>query len=91
MSNKKGYSISVLKAAEKDIDLAFDYYSTINPKLGKRFINLLNAAFKDLEKNPFYQIRYDNYSEVSVCDSLYYRRQQGSCFGLWCEMYLSKP
>lgn len=61
MSIKKGYSIRVLKATEKDIDMAFEYYSSINSKLGKRFIKLLNAAFNDLEKNPFYQIRYDNF------------------------------
>lgn len=58
---KKRYEIHVLNAAEKDIDLAFDYYTSINPKHGKRFIKLLSSAFDDLTKNPFYQIRYDNF------------------------------
>ena len=58
---KISFEILILNAAERDIDLAFDYYSTINPKLGKRFIKLLSAAFEDLRNNPFYQIRYDNF------------------------------
>lgn len=58
---KSRFEIRILNSAEEDIDAAFEYYSDINPKLGKRFIKLLNASFNDLKINPNYQIRYDNF------------------------------
>ena len=57
----KSFTIRVLASAEADLDEAFEYYSDINPKLGQRFIKLVNASLNDLKKNPHYQIRYDNF------------------------------
>ena len=57
----KSYTVRVLASAEADLDEAFEYYSDISPKLGQRFIKLVNAALNDLKKNPNYQIRYDNF------------------------------
>lgn len=57
----KPFTIRVLASAEDDLDEAFEYYSDISPKLGQRFIKLLNTALNDLKKNPDYQIRYDNF------------------------------
>ena len=57
----KSFSIRVLASAEADLNEAFKYYSEINPKLGQRFLKLINAALNDLKKNPNYQVRYDNF------------------------------
>ena len=57
----KSYTVRVLASAEADLDEAFEYYSDISPKLGQRFIKLVNASLNDLKKHPHYQIRYDNF------------------------------
>ncbi|RYM35417.1 type II toxin-antitoxin system RelE/ParE family toxin [Brumimicrobium glaciale] len=57
----KVFNVKVLDEASIDLDEGFEYYSDINPELGERFINLVYSALKDLEKNPFYQIRYHNF------------------------------
>lgn len=53
----KSFTIRVLSSAEADLDKAFEYYSDISPKLGQRFIKLVNVALIDLKKNRF-RIRY---------------------------------
>ncbi|RFC55329.1 type II toxin-antitoxin system RelE/ParE family toxin [Brumimicrobium aurantiacum] len=57
----KSFSIRVLKSAVADLDEAYEYYTDINPKLGERFIKIVNATINDLKKYPYYQIRYDSF------------------------------
>ncbi len=57
----KKYNIRILHQATEDLQEAFDYYHEINPKIAKKFFNQINIALNDLKKNPFYQIRYDDF------------------------------
>ena len=55
------FKIKILNAAIDDFEIAFDYYQKINPMVAKKFFTQTNNAFNDLKKNPFYQIRYDEF------------------------------
>lgn len=44
-----------------DFNAALDYYRSISPTLAKKFHGSVNTTFNELKKNPFYQIRYDNF------------------------------
>lgn len=57
----KKFEIIILDAAHLDFEIAFNYYNEIRPTLADKFYNRTNTAFKDLIKNPFYQVRYDNF------------------------------
>lgn len=46
--------------ALQDIQLAIDYYDEQQTGLGKQFEDALNQHLLILEKNPFYQVRYDD-------------------------------
>jgi hypothetical protein len=46
--------------AMQDIQQALDYYEDQEPGLGKQFESTLNDSLLKLEKNPFFQIRYDD-------------------------------
>lgn len=54
------YSIVIDPRAIQDIQKAIDYYDEKQPRLGEKFENALNKHLITLEKNPFFQIRYDN-------------------------------
>lgn len=43
----------------KQLQTSIDYYNDQEHGLGKRFGLTVKKAAKSLEKNPFYQIRYD--------------------------------
>jgi plasmid stabilization system protein ParE len=57
----KKFNIRILNQASEELQEAFDYYHQINPKIAKKFFNQTNIALNDLKKNPFYQIRYDEF------------------------------
>lgn len=57
----KRFKVIILDEAVLDFNKAIDYYKEINPKLAKKFFENTNSAFNDLKKNPFYQIRYDEF------------------------------
>jgi plasmid stabilization system protein ParE len=57
----KRFKIVVYDDAIADFNKALDYYRNISPALTKKFHSAVNTAFNDLKKNPFYQIRYDNF------------------------------
>ena len=57
----KRFKIYILDEAIKDLTEALEYYKNINPKLAKKFYSSTNSALNDLKKNPFYQIRYDEF------------------------------
>lgn len=45
--------------AIRDIQQAIDFYEEQQPGLGEQFEETLNEYLQKLEKNPFFQIRYD--------------------------------
>ena len=55
-----GYSTVIDPKAIQDVQDAIEFYDEKEPGLGKEFENHLNESLKLLEKNPFFQIRYDN-------------------------------
>jgi len=57
----KQFKILILDIATDDFNEALEYYKNINPKLGKKFYSSINSAINDLKKNPFYQVRYDEF------------------------------
>ncbi len=54
------YSIVIHPDAIQDIQEAIDYYDEQEPGLGRRFEEAVHKHFRLLEKNPVFQIRYDN-------------------------------
>jgi toxin ParE1/3/4 len=54
------YTIFLDESASQDIQDAIDYYEEQQSGLGERFENALNKEILVLEKNPFFQLRYDN-------------------------------
>ena len=55
------YQIKIEERALLDIQQGFNYYEEQQPNLGVRFNNSVFQAFEVLKRNPFYQIRYDNF------------------------------
>lgn len=60
------FKILILDEAIEDFKMVFKYYEKINPKLAKKFHSAVNTSFSDLKRNPFYQIRYDEFRMKSV-------------------------
>lgn len=46
--------------ANEDILEAVHYYKAISPSVASNFRKQLSKAYENLEKNPFFQIRYDD-------------------------------
>ena len=57
----KRFKIVLYDDAIEDFNKALGYYRNISPAVTKKFHRAVNSAFNDLKKNPFYQIRYDNF------------------------------
>jgi toxin ParE1/3/4 len=53
------YNIIIEPVALQDIQQAIDYYDEQQIGLGEKFEAALNKHLTALEKNPFFQIRYD--------------------------------
>jgi toxin ParE1/3/4 len=53
------YSIFIEPLAVQDIQNAIDFYDEKQIGLGEKFEAALNHHLLSLEKNPFYQVRYD--------------------------------
>jgi len=54
------FTIRIEPEAYEDIQEGFDWYNEQQAGSGKKFHAAVNASFDKLQKNPFYQIRYDN-------------------------------
>ena len=54
------YSVVLDRRALKDIQESKDFYNSILKSLGDKFISEFSHCVTTLEKNPFYQIRYDD-------------------------------
>src|ERR1035437_9250307 len=57
----KKFKIVLYDEAISDFSKALEYYHNISPAVAKKFHSAVNTTFNDLKKNPFYQIRYDNF------------------------------
>jgi plasmid stabilization system protein ParE len=57
----KKFKIVLYDDAVTDFSKALDYYKKISPSVAKKFHSSVNTTFNELKKNPFYQIRYDNF------------------------------
>ena len=57
----KKFKIVLYDDAIADFNKALDYYQNISPVVAKKFHSALNTTFNELKKNPFYQVRYDNF------------------------------
>lgn len=53
------YKISISNKALKEIQETVSYYENFSIGLGKRFSLEVKQSVKVLQKNPFFQIRYD--------------------------------
>ena len=57
----KKFKIVLYDDAITDFNKVLDYYRNISPPVVKKFHSSVNTTFNELKKNPFYQIRYDNF------------------------------
>ena len=55
----KKHELLIAPAAMQDIQDGIDYYKKIDHKLGKRFLEAVKSSFRELQANPFYQIKYE--------------------------------
>jgi hypothetical protein len=58
--------------ANQDILDAVDYYKTISNSTVSNFEKQLSKAYDQLERNPFFQIRYDDVRVLPIKKSLHY-------------------
>lgn len=52
------YDLTILPKAQEEILKAFEYYAQISVSVLANFDNQLEEVYQNLEKNPFYQVRY---------------------------------
>jgi mRNA-degrading endonuclease RelE of RelBE toxin-antitoxin system len=52
------YNLTILPNAAEEIQKAFEYYELISNDTLANFDNQLEEVYQNLEKNPFYQVRY---------------------------------
>ncbi len=62
----KKFTVLFQNEALTQLQKAIDYYNLQQRGLGKRFGSAVYKASKKLEKNPFYQVRYDNIRCLTV-------------------------
>lgn len=62
----KQFKVSIFNEAANDFNKALDFYKTINVVVAKKFNKSTKEALNDLKKNPFYQIRYDDFRLKTV-------------------------
>jgi plasmid stabilization system protein ParE len=54
------FKLRIRDTAFEDLQIAVDYYSTINPALGERFFGIFENALEILKINPYFQVRFDD-------------------------------
>lgn len=57
----KKFAVVLYTEAIADFKEALKHYRDISPAVSKKFRGAVNTTVNDLKKNPFYQIRYDNF------------------------------
>lgn len=69
------YKIIVSPRAQKEIEVAIDYYLLYSVDASINFIAFLKDTYNTLETNPFFKIRYKNVRSLKINKfpySLYY-------------------
>jgi toxin ParE1/3/4 len=54
------FIIKIEPAAYQDIQDGIDWYNEQQAGLGRKFLAEVKASFKQLQTNPFFQVRYDD-------------------------------
>lgn len=52
------YKLVILPQAQREIDVAFEYYGEVSTAVLLHFYEQLENVYSSLEINPFYQVRY---------------------------------
>lgn len=52
------YKLVILPQAQREIDVAFEYYGEVSTSVLLHFYEQLENVYSSLEINPFYQVRY---------------------------------
>lgn len=60
------YNVIVSPRAQKEIENAVDYYVLYSEEAPGHFITSLKEAFKILESNPFFRVRYKNVRSFKI-------------------------
>ena len=55
------FEIILDERAKQDLDKAFNYYNQKQDGLEEKFAADVESAFKTLEKNPFFRVRYKEF------------------------------
>ena len=67
----KNYKALVYNEAKADYNEALKYYQNVSSAVAKKFRNAVAAAIKDIQKNPFYEVKYDDFRLKLVKKFLY--------------------
>jgi toxin ParE1/3/4 len=67
-----GFRVIVNLRAQDEIDRALEWYSGNSRSAAARFLESLQAAYRILGINPFFQIRYRNIRAVSLRNFPYF-------------------
>jgi plasmid stabilization system protein ParE len=66
------YKIVILEEAKLDFKETFEWYKSIQPKLGERYKNSFKESLKIIKSNPLlFQIRYDD-TRVALIENFPY-------------------
>ncbi|KAA5538402.1 type II toxin-antitoxin system RelE/ParE family toxin [Paenimyroides baculatum] len=60
------FKVIVSKRAQQEIENAIAYYSEINKSLAQKFYNSVEANYKKLETNPYFQNRYKEFRAIPL-------------------------
>ena len=60
------YKVIVSLRAQKEIEIAIDYYALYSRSAPSDFINNLKGAYKTLELNPFLRMCYNNVRVIKI-------------------------
>ena len=60
------FKVIVSKRAQQEIENAIAYYSEINKSLAQKFYNAVEANYKKLETNPYFQNRYKEFRAIPL-------------------------
>jgi hypothetical protein len=56
----KKHELLISPAAINDIQEGIDYYKKIDARLSKRFLEADQLSFRELQLNPYYQVKYES-------------------------------
>lgn len=63
---KKKFTVTISPTAYKDIDDAITYYASHSKKASRLFYENTFKTIDVIQKNPYYEIRFDNYRVLKI-------------------------